>query len=175
MNLEDHFYLGKITKPYGFKGDVIFFLDVDDPSLYSELELVFVKTSSGLVPHFLENFEHKKGKNFRVKIEGVNTEEEAKFMVNSELYLPLNMLPKLSGKQFYFHEVIDFKILNQNGVTIGTLKRVIDLPTNPLLEVLSDDNKELLVPIQDEFISKIDREAKEIHVILPEGFEELFN
>jgi len=174
MSTEEHFYLGKITKPFGFKGEVVIFLDVDDPSLYHDLNMVFVLTGSGLVPHFFEKFEHKKGNNFRVKIDGISTEEEAKFMVNKELYLPLSILPKLSGKKFYFHEIVGFKVINHQNEELGNIKRVIDLPANPLLEVYSEKLGEILIPIKDEFILKIDREANTFHVQLPEGFEELF-
>ena len=45
MTQDECYRLGKITKPFGFKGQVIFFLDVDSPEDYEELDSVFLELS----------------------------------------------------------------------------------------------------------------------------------
>ena len=52
MTKEECYLLGKITKPFGFKGQVIVFLDVDTPSDYEELDSAFVEVKGTLVPYF---------------------------------------------------------------------------------------------------------------------------
>ena len=39
MDKKDCFYLGKITKPFGYKGELVFWFDVDEPLNYKEYEL----------------------------------------------------------------------------------------------------------------------------------------
>ena len=53
MTQEECFQLGKITKPFGFKGQVVFFLDVDCPDDYSNLDSVFVEVKGNLIPYFI--------------------------------------------------------------------------------------------------------------------------
>jgi 16S rRNA processing protein RimM len=60
---------------------------------------VFVECNKHLVPFFIESVPHKK-RFLRIRFEDMNTEEEAPLLVTT-LYLPLNMLPKLSGNKFY--------------------------------------------------------------------------
>jgi 16S rRNA processing protein RimM len=42
MKKEDCFYLGKIVKPFSFKGELVLFFDVDDIENYIDLEFVYL-------------------------------------------------------------------------------------------------------------------------------------
>ena len=52
MEIKDCFQLGKITKPFGYKGEVVFFLDVDEPMDYAEMDSVFIEIGGKLLPYF---------------------------------------------------------------------------------------------------------------------------
>ena len=110
MDVNDCFQLGKITKPFGYKGEVVFFLDVDDPTDYAELDSVFVEIGGKLLPYFIEEI-NIKGNKAVVRFEDVTAEESGK-LVGKNLFLPLSVLPKLTGKKFYFHEIINFAVVD---------------------------------------------------------------
>ena len=42
MTIEECYFLGKITKPHGLKGEVILWMDVDAPEVYENLESLFL-------------------------------------------------------------------------------------------------------------------------------------
>ncbi len=173
MRKEECFYLGKIVKKHSFKGEVIIKLDTDEPELYRNMESVFVDLGGNLVPFFIEKSSLSKGTMLRVKFEDVNSEDEADMMIRSGIYLPLNLLPKLEGNKFYFHEVIGFKVIDANYGEVGIVININDTTAQPLFEIERDD-KEIFIPLIDDFIKKIDRENKEIQVETPEGLIDLY-
>ena len=89
------------------------------------------------------------------------------------LYLPLTFLPKLEGNKFYFHEVIGFTIQDSVHGDIGTIQSVNDTTAQALFEVLKGE-KQLLIPINDDIITKVDRENKTIEVTTPDGLVALY-
>src|SRR5690606_24957509 len=99
MQKEDCYYVGKITKPHGFKGNLIVHLETDEPELYENMESVFIETNGMLVPFFFEFAQVHGNNKLLVKFEDVSA-EEAERLVNKELYLPLDTLPELEGNDF---------------------------------------------------------------------------
>ena len=157
MRKEDCFYLGKIAKKFSFKGEVLAYLDTDEPELYENLESVFVECNKHLVPFFIESSSLHKNDFLRIWFEDVTTEEEADAIVGNAIYLPLKLLPKLTGNKFYFHEVIGFEIEDQRLGVFGKIVAVNDSSAQTLFEVLNGV-VEILIPVIDHFLVKIDRE-----------------
>lgn len=173
MQKSECFALGKITKTHALKGEVILFLDVDAPEYYSELEAIFLEIKGQLVPYIIEELQMK-GRKSILKLEDINSIEEAEGLVNAPVWLPLTALPELKGNQFYYHDVIGYEIHDVASDTrIGKLKAIYESTGQDLFAVDVDD-KEVLVPIVDEFIHKIDRENQKIEVKLPEGLLEVY-
>jgi 16S rRNA processing protein RimM len=173
MRKEDCFYLGKIAKKFSFKGEVLAYLDTDEPELYQNLESVFVECNKHLVPFFIESSSLHKNDFLRIRFEDVNTEEEADALIGNDLYLPSKMLPKLTGNKFYFHEVIGFEVEDKRLGIVGIIQSINDSTAQPLFEVLNGD-VEILIPMIDHFLVKIDRENKKVIMDLPEGLIEMY-
>lgn len=173
MQLKDCFYLGKIVKKYSFKGELLVKLDTDEPELFKNLESVFISLRNNLIPFFIESCKLHKSQLLRIKFEEVDTEEDADALMKAELYLPLSILPKLEGNKFYFHEVTGFNVIDENFGEVGTIIN-IDATGAQELFVIDRDGAEVLIPVNDEFITKVDRAQQQIIVNTPEGLIELY-
>jgi 16S rRNA processing protein RimM len=173
MHKEDCFYLGKIAKKFSFKGEVLVYLDTDEPELYENMETVFVEFNNNLVPFFIESSSLHKNDFLRVHFEDIDNEEEADNIIGCAIYLPLSMLPKLTGNKFYFHEVIGFEIEDKRIGVFGKIVSINDVSAQPLFEVLNG-NVELLIPMIDHFLVEIDRKNKKVIMDLPEGLVEMY-
>ena len=173
MRKEDCFYLGKIAKKFSFKGEVLIYLDTDEPELYEDMESVFVDFNKNLIPFFIVSSNLHKNDFLRVKFEDVEDEAAADEIIGREVYLPISMLPKLEGNKFYFHEVIGFDIEDKRLGVFGKIVSINDSSAQPLFEVING-TVEILVPMIDQFLMKIDRENKKVIMDLPEGLVEMY-
>ena len=171
MTKDECYRLGNITKPFGYKGQMVFYLDVDSPQDYADLDSVFIETKTGLVPYFFK-VDNINGNKAVVTFEDL-TPDEAHALAGHDLYLPLDLLPKLTGNQFYFHEVIGFRVVDSQHGDIGTLQSIIEYPAQPLFQI-DKDGKEILIPIIDPVIKLVDRENKTLHIDAPNGLIELY-
>ena len=113
MFKEDCFFLGTIVKKYSFRGELLIKLDTDSPKSYLNLDTVLIDESIGLVPYFITQTKLHKSRLLRVKFEGVNSESKAGALINKNLFLPLDKLPKLKGTKFYYHEIKEFIAIDQ--------------------------------------------------------------
>jgi 16S rRNA processing protein RimM len=173
MRKQDCFYLGKIAKKFSFKGEVLLYLDTDEPEIYENLESVFVEINKSLVPFFILKSQLHKGKFLRIRFEDIENEEDADRIIGCEAYLPLYMLPKLEGTQFYFHEVIGFNVLDTRLGNIGKITGINDSGAQAIFEI-EKNGTEILVPLIDEFIIALDRENKTITLETPDGLVDLY-
>ncbi|MCL4126948.1 UNVERIFIED_CONTAM: hypothetical protein GTU68_037449 [Idotea baltica] len=173
MKKEDCFFLGKIVKKYSFKGELLVKLDTDEPSLYEALESVFVDLKGTLIPFFIEKSQLHKSELLRVKFEDVDTEGDADALMKSDLYLPLAFLPELENDKFYFHEIIGFTIEDVNFGKVGVITGVNDSTAQDLFEI-DRNGIEILIPMNDHFIKKVDKINKIIIVDTPEGLIDLY-
>ncbi|MFP2997493.1 ribosome maturation factor RimM [Spongiivirga sp. MCCC 1A20706] len=173
MRKEDCFYLGTIVSKFSFKGELLIKLDTDEPEAYEKLESVFIALGNNLVPFFIERSSLQKSSLLRVKFEDVNDEADAESLLKSDLYLPLEFLPKLEGNQFYFHEIIGFAIEDKQFGKVGIISGVNDASSQALFEI-DRQGTEILIPINDDFIIEVNRETKIIKVDVPEGLIELY-
>lgn len=173
MNKADCFHLGYIAKLHGFKGEVSLFLDVTNPEDYKTLDALFIEINGQLTPFFVEKLKIKSKGFAALKLENVDSENDARLLLRKNVYLPASTLPELDGTNFYDHEIIGFTVKDTQHDEIGTVVQVIDLSSNPLLQI---DNKgiELLIPIQNDVIQEINRKNKTLKITAPPGLIELY-
>ncbi len=172
MTKNECFNFGYISKRIGNKGELAFVLDVDEPLRYKKLKSVFIELNAALVPFFITKIQLRNTIAV-VSLEGIDSIEKAEELVKAELYLPLSMLPALKGKKFYFHEVPGFTVIDKNYGNIGIIEKVLDFPQQSILQIKKDTH-EILIPAREEFIIRIDRDARQIEVQAPDGLIDIY-
>ncbi len=172
MKKEDCFYLGRIAKTHGLKGEVTIKLEADDPTVYLEMKHFFLEINKVLTPFFVEKITAS-GDKFYVAVQDIKTVEQAQNLVGKAVYLPLEMLPQLSGKQFYYHEIVGFTVVDTEKGELGPVTEVLEYPTQAILQVMKG-KKEVLIPILEHVIQNVDRDKKILTITAPEGLIDMY-
>ena len=168
MKISDCYKAGFIMRPHGLKGEVTISLDPDSPADWETLKTLFIEIKSQLVPYFIEHISIRNDKAF-VKLEDVNTPEQADLLKGGSLYLPKETRPKLARGEFYNEEVIGFEVFDEAQGPLGFVEAVEQAGPNRFL-ILSYLQKEVMIPVHGPFIKNINKSKKKITVSLPEGF-----
>ena len=157
MESKTLFPIVKITKAFGFKGEVGF-----QPLIRQYDDYLFNKQLSiGLNEKSVENVSIVKtsgSKKKKLLFSGLKSRDDAKLVIGNYIFVhlsvrdPLNMIsPKLIGA----------RISDENNEYIGQLISMIGHPGHDIYVVLAE-NKELLIPVVPEIVKNINHTNKEI-------------
>lgn len=168
-----YFELGKIIRVKGVKGEVELFIDSDNPAHYKNLNSVLVKLNGELVPFFIHQISiHKRFAT--VKFEGVDSLEDALYLADKEVFLPLEKLPPLPGNRYYLHDLDNCRVVDHALGYLGNISGITDVAGQPVAAV-NKVNHEILFPLHHVFIEKLDKESNTLFVNLPEGLVAIYN
>jgi 16S rRNA processing protein RimM len=171
--MDEYFELGYVKKTSGLKGMLLVQPDTDRAAHYLETDAFFLEESGQAVPYFIEECTLDSKGLMRVRFEEIEDADAARRLVGKKVFLPLHQLPALEGKQFYFHEVIGWKAIDENDRTIGSILDVLDRGPQELLLVKSAEEKEIYLPLVDDFLLEVDRAKRELKLVVPEGLLDL--
>lgn len=172
MNLKDYYTIGYIRRVIGIKGEMGILLDVDSPIRYNGIDALLLVKNAVLSAVELEQAKVR-GDELVIRIKGTTTPEDAKIFVGSTAMLPMAALPKLNERQFYFHEIPGYKVIDAEYGEIGIVQEVMERMMQPVL-IIKKGFAEILLPITDNTIRKVDRDKKELHVSAPEGLIDIY-
>ena len=169
---EDYFYLGKITKRFGLKGELAVYLDTDEPEKYHKLESVFFDIDGEPIPFFVEEIKVKAKNQLIVLFHDIDDKSSASY-VDTDLYLPLSYLPVLEGNKFYYHEIKGFSVIDSVHGQLGICEDVLDTSPQAVMQI-AHPKGEILVPIVDHFIKNVNRETRTIEIETPPGLIDFY-
>ena len=172
MTKDDCFFFGKITKTHGLKGEITIKLDVANPGDFSALKYVLVEEKGNLIPYFIENQKINGDKMF-VQLQDVRKVEQAAAFLGKAVFLPNELMPELDEDEFYYKEIVGFKLVDVAKGEIGKISDVLEYPTQAVIQVMKE-GKEILIPIHDDIIEKVDKKAKTLTVNTPEGLIDMY-
>ena len=174
MTQDNCFLLGKITKPYSFKGEVVLWMDVDDSAPYEGVDTLWLPQQSALVPYAVESLRRNKDR-FVVRLSDVNTEAAAKQLSGKNVWLPLTEMAPMEDGKFYFHEVQGWTAIDRStGDAVATIVHVVDQGAYPMLEVEFDNGNQGFIPLPDHVKVDVKREEQKLVLDLPEGLLDVY-
>lgn len=174
--MEEYIKIGTTKKPFGVKGE----LKVDIQEAYLEdflhAKILFINRRGKPVPYFVE--EIRVAGMPLVKFEDVSNKEIAGKLGGSELLLRLSDVLPEEQRQLEVEEeteysrLLGYEIVEATAGKIGRIEEVLEFPQQEMA-ALSYKGKDLLIPLNQQFINTIDAQKKRIQMTLPEGLLDL--
>ena len=161
MKKPDLQYLGEFIKLFSFKGEIILYSD-NTISLIENLDTIFIDIDGAFVPFQIKKSKSHKKNIFRVLLEGISSESEAKDLLKKSVYIN-----KIENQDNINNIVDNFNVYNNNeylGIVISTINKT----GQTIIEVKMKE-KIVLIPFVDEFIVEINYDLNKIDMILPDG------
>jgi 16S rRNA processing protein RimM len=170
--MAEYYKAGKFVAVHGLQGELLMKHELGKKTSLKGLAAVFIEEKKGsFLPWFIESVKIKSEDEVYVKCEGINSREAAMRLSRREVWLPEIDFKKFAAKTapagLLGYTVID------KGESLGDILELIEQP-HQLLCRLEINGKEVLIPLHDETLKKVDHKKKEVIVELPEGLLDIY-
>jgi len=168
MEINDLISIGVIKKVIGNGGVVSAIPDTSFPEYYLTIPELFIVFPDETV-HFeaIDTIELKNGK-YLIKFMNINLKDEARQMINAHIMIAEDMLPPLEEDEYYPVQFIEYEVITKEGEVIGNVADILSTAGQEIL-IIPNGDKEIMIPICDFFIEKVDKENKKIIINPIEG------
>ncbi len=164
--------IGKIVATKGIAGECILVHALEKKSNLKNCTALFIETVRHTpLPFFIEKATGKTNDEVILKLEGVNSKEEAKALMNKGVWLKKEEFDKEASTTSLL-AIIGYALI-ENKMQLGIIESVIEQPHQMICTITIND-KEVLIPLHDKTLLKIDRAKKQVIVQLPEGLLEVY-
>ena len=167
----DVYKIGSLTRTHGVRGEVAFQF-TDDVWDRVEADYLFLRLDGLLVPFFLEEWRFHSDNVALLKVEDIDSADDARRIVGTEVYFPKDLTPEdLDEEELEWQHFTGFEVWQDDSL-LGTVTSVLDQTANVLLVVTTPDDRELLIPAHEDFVLEADHRQRRLLVSVP---EELLN
>ena len=104
------------------------------------------------------------GKGLVASLEGITDRDEAMALVSSEIAIDRDQLPEPKEGEFYWHDLINMQVINQQNEVLGVVKELLETGANDVLVVGADKQRYLIPYVKDVYIKDVDTEQGVIQV-----------
>lgn len=170
--MTEYFKIGKIVAVHGLKGELVLKHTLGKKSALKGLQAIYVEErKDAFLPWFIEEAKIKNEEETIIKLDTINTREDAKKLTQKEVWIPEPDFKKFAAKSTPSN-LLGYTIINEKE-PLEKILEVIEQP-HQILCRLEINGKEVLIPINDSTLKKINHSKREVIVSLPDGLLEIY-
>jgi 16S rRNA processing protein RimM len=164
--------IGKIVSGFGLKGEMIVQHHLGKKINASKIKVIFLEQKKEeLLPYFVENIRKKGDDELYLKLEGIDSKEATSKYIRREIWIKEEEIQNHTAKNNPIGWV-GYRVMDQ-GKDLGPILEVIEQPHQVLCR-LEIDNREVLIPVNEQTLGKIDHKTKALLLTLPDGLLEVY-
>ena len=104
------------------------------------------------------------GKRIIVRLEGVDTRDQAEDLIGYEVHVNAELMPELAEGEFYWFQLESLKVRTIGGEVLGKIDHMLETGANDVMVVYptddSIDEQQRLIPyVEDEVVKQVDQES----------------
>lgn len=170
--MTEYFKIGKLVAVHGLKGELVLKHELGKKTSLKGLAAIFIEEEkNAFLPWFIESAKIKSEYEIYIKLEGVNLREAALKLTQKQVWLPEADFKKFASKSAPA-TLLGYTVINGNE-PLGEILELIEQP-HQLLCRLEIKGKEVLIPLHEETLQKVNHKKKEVVVELPDGLLEIY-
>ena len=167
----NHVKIGTVVSKHGYKGLIKVSLLLSNIKAVQDIDFIFLDIDRCLIPFKVDRINSSSDNSIILKLQDLNSDEDASEVILKDVYLDKKNSKFIDEESFFYNELLNF-IVFKDSKKIGEIVNINDKLPQPVFEILINDKK-FMVPIHDDFIQKIDKEKKSIHIVIPDGLLEI--
>lgn len=166
----EYLNVGKIVNTQGLKGEVRVISQTDFPELRYKKGSVLTLFQDGKAPVRLVIKSHRKHKNFDiVSFEEHPSINDVEKYRDGILKVEKGDIGELDDNEFYYHEIIGLKVVEEDGTELGKIKEILSPGANDVWVVQRIKKKDILLPYIESVVKQVDVANGQVIVEIPEG------
>ena len=170
--MAEYFNIGKLVAVHGLKGEMLLKHELGKKTSLKGLTAIFIEEKKGsFLPYFIESTTIKADDEIYIKLESIDSREAALKLSAKKVWLPEADFKKFAAKNSPA-TLLGYTIINENE-TLGEILELIEQPHQMLCR-LEIKGKEVLIPLHEETLKKVDHKKKEVYVELPDGLLDIY-
>jgi 16S rRNA processing protein RimM len=168
----EYFKIGKLVAAFGVNGQLILQHELGKKTSLKGLQAIFIEEKKkSFLPWFIESVKIKSDNEVYLTLEGITNREAALKITQKEVWLPEADFKKFAAKSAPAN-LLGYTIIDIDK-PLGAILEVIEQPHQMLCRI-EINSKEVLIPLHESTLQKIDHKKKEVFVALPDGLLEIY-
>jgi 16S rRNA processing protein RimM len=144
--------IGKLRRPHGLRGEMLMDVLTDFPERLVPGATVFLGEEHQ--PQRISGL-RSQDQALLVSIAGFQSPEEVGRFRNHLVYVRVADLPQLPEGEYYHHQLLGLKVVQDSGETLGILSEILITGANDVYVVQPEEGPEILLPAIAEVIREI--------------------
>ena len=165
--------IGYLQKPHGIKGEVVLQFEPEYEASLDEMPTLFLEIDGLLVPFFLqsEGLRFRSGETALLLFDWIENEEQARKICGTSVYISRKDWID-EAEELSLHALVGYTLFDTEKGKIGSILHVDDYTGNLILTVKHGD-EEILIPFNEDFLTRFDEEKREMELQCPDGIFDL--
>lgn len=164
----DYLKVGQIINTHGVKGEVKVYPLTDDIKRFGKLKFVYMRYGDEYKSYKIDGVKYFKNLVI-IKLEGIDTMNEAIKLIDSYLYVDRENAVKLSKDTYFIADLIGMDVYGIDGEKLGNIINVFSTGSNDVYEIKRDAGKTFLIPAIKDVVKEVDIQKRIMKIELLEG------